>query len=87
VATNFLLTGRSPETAKRSCWRYGTAHKTLELADGSVSPAEAMDLLEDVSQDITMWSVVYSMAGGGITVSVGRDFEDLHQFWLPLLDS
>ena len=87
VATNFLLTGLSPERAKRSCRRYATAHETLERAEGSLPPGEAMDLLEDVSQDITMWSVVYGMTSGDIRVSVGRDFEDVHQFRLPMDDS
>jgi hypothetical protein len=87
VATNFVLTGHSPEGAKRFCPRYATAYETLEGADGSLSQGEAMDLLEDVSQDITMWSVVYGMAGGDIRVSVGRDFENVHQFRLPMGDS
>jgi hypothetical protein len=84
VATNFLVTGHSPESAKRSCRRYATAHETLERADGSLSQGEAMELLEGVSQDITMWSVVYGMTNGDIGVSVGRDFEDVHQFRLPM---
>jgi choloylglycine hydrolase len=87
VATNFLLTGLSPERAVRSCRRFATAYETLERAEGSLPPAEAMDLLEGVSQDITMWSVVYGMTGGDIRVSVGRDFEDIHQFRLPMDDS
>jgi hypothetical protein len=87
VATNFVLTGHSPEGAKRFCPRYATAHEALERADGGLSQEEAMDLLEDVSQDITMWSVVYDMTGGDIWVSVGRDFEHVHQFRLPVGDS
>jgi hypothetical protein len=87
VATNFLLTGHTAEGAQRSCPRYATAYKALERADGSLSPVEAMDLLEDVSQDITMWSVVYGMTGGEIRVSVGRDFGEIHQFGLPMGDS
>jgi hypothetical protein len=87
VATNFVLTGHSPKGAKRFCTRYATAYETLERADGSLSQGEAMDLLEDVSQHITMWSVVYGMAGGDIWVSVGRDFENVHQFRLPMGDS
>jgi hypothetical protein len=84
VATNFLITGHTPESAQRTCWRYATAHDTLEQSGGSLSQGEAMGLLEDVSQDITMWSVVYGMANGEVRVSVGRDFDDVHQFRLPM---
>ncbi len=87
VATNFVLTGQSTESALSSCERYATACATLERARGTLSQDDAMHLLEEVSQNITMWSAVYGMTSGDIWVSVGRDFEHLHQFRLPMRDS
>jgi hypothetical protein len=45
-----------------------------------------MDLLEDVSQSLTVWSVVYSMSSGDISVAMGRDYDQVHQFTLEMVD-
>ena len=45
-------------------------------AGGALSGAEAMQLLEDVSQAgdyPTLWSVVYNLSQGSLTLAVGRD--------------
>jgi len=84
VATNFVISGHSQEEAKGLCRRYATTDKALEQAGGALAPQEAMDLLEDVSQDITMWSVVYNMSSGDISVAMGRDYEQVHEFQLEI---
>jgi choloylglycine hydrolase len=86
VATNFLLSGQTPESARRSCWRYAAASDVLGQAQGALVPEEAMDLLEDVSQSLTVWSVVYSMSSGDISVAMGRDYDQVHQFTLEMVD-
>ena len=43
-----------------------------------------MALLADVSQPITMWSVVYDMDSGQIAVAMGHDYAQVHHFNLTL---
>jgi hypothetical protein len=43
-----------------------------------------MGLLEEVSQDTTMWSVVYDLHHGRISVAVGRDYEQVHHLRLHM---
>jgi hypothetical protein len=86
VATNFLLSGYSPEGAKSQCRRYARAYDMLERAGGRLSQQEAMDLLRSVSQDITMWSVVYNLSSGEISVAMGREYGQVHRFKLPMTE-
>jgi hypothetical protein len=44
---------------------------------------EAMGLLERVSQSHTMWSVVYGLNSGDVSVAVGRDYGHVYEFGLP----
>jgi hypothetical protein len=84
VSTNFHLTGVRGDAGRGLCERYATAQSSLQAAGGTLSGEEAMGLLERVSQGITMWSVIYDLTGGGIEVAVGRDYETIHTFHLPM---
>jgi hypothetical protein len=84
VATNFLISGKSPEAAKALCPRYKRAYDALQQAGGTLTPAGAMAVLEDVSQANTMWSVVYSLDSGDIVVSMGRAYEQVYGFKLRM---
>jgi len=84
VATNFVLSGYSPERARLQCDRYATAYETLEQAQGRLSQDEAMALLADVSQPSTIWSVVYDMKSGQIAVAMGHDYVQVHRFELGM---
>jgi Linear amide C-N hydrolases, choloylglycine hydrolase family len=84
VATNFVLSGQSSESARSQCDRFAAAYGTLEQAQGQVSQAEAMALLEVVSQSTTMWSVVYDMQGGQVAVAMGRNYAQVHYFELGM---
>ncbi len=82
VSTNFTITGKTHEEALAACWRYKEAYETLEGANGSASEAEAMDLLNDVSQSITLWSTVYNLTTKDIHVAMKRKYNDVHDFEL-----
>lgn len=86
VSTNFVISGQNPNSAKSLCWRYRKAYETLEQANGDISRLEVMDLLDQVSQDLTMWSVVYDMTGGKISAVMGRDFDRVDEFELRMQD-
>ena len=84
VATNFILTGNSPEEATSYCDRYRTAYYTLKKAGGIISHKEAMALLSEISQDSTKWSAVYNMKSGDIQMAMGRDYNHVSSFKLKM---
>ncbi|MGD8474195.1 MAG: MBL fold metallo-hydrolase [Anaerolineae bacterium] len=86
LATNFI-TASVPTPSEAGCWRYDLIEETLREAVGDLDPGGAMELLEQVSQDNTQWSVVYGMSTGTIQVSMGRQYDSSHAFELPLSDA
>jgi hypothetical protein len=80
VATNFILTGLSPEMSRASCWRYKKVWETLENQAAVHSPSSALSLLKDVSQGNTIWSVVYDQASLDILVVMGKKYDQVHEF-------
>jgi hypothetical protein len=85
AATNFLRASAGDSAGGR-CWRYDRIDQVLTEAQGRFSPQAAFDLLEDVSQGTTQWSVVYGMTSGDIEVVMGREYTDLHTFHLTMAD-
>ena len=82
VATNFLLASANGN-AQGQCWRYVLIEQRLNEHDGRLSSQDAFHLLEDVSQDITQWSIVYDMTNNKLEVVMGRDYsERIHTFQL-----
>ncbi len=79
LATNFLLSSVN-DPKDGNCWRYNTIDARLNETQGRLDSESAMDLLADVSQDITQWSVVYQMAQGEVSVAMGRDYALVHDF-------
>jgi hypothetical protein len=73
VATNFLLASTNGDT-QGQCWRYDLINERLNELEGQISVRNALRLLEDVSQDITQWSIVYHMTTGAIDVVMGREY-------------
>lgn len=80
VSTNFLFS----EASKPECWRYSEAAKSLGDSEGSKSADEAMSLLQNTSQDSTMWSVVYNLTTGQVRLAMGKDYEHAHTFDLKM---
>ncbi len=76
-ATNFLRASTG-ESAEGHCWRYDMLSERLVSNTGKLSSQEAIDLLADVSQDGTQWSIVYGMSTGDIHVSMGQAYDDVH---------
>jgi predicted choloylglycine hydrolase len=82
VSTNFIIAEQTPKGADSSCWRYNKVYKRLKETGGTLSSAEAMALLQDVSQPSTVWSAVYNLTDGGIQVAMGREYDQVHTFRL-----
>ena len=80
VATNFICTEAGDELLGR-CTRYDAIHTRLLQAAGQLTPQQAVDLLDQVSQPgSTQWSVVYDMSHGDVRVAMGRNYEQIHHF-------
>jgi len=80
-ATNFLISNTSG-SADGICHRYDVLSERLEEEQGYLSPGEAMELLGDVSQSSTQWSVIYQLHTGQISLAMGRHYSVLHTFQL-----
>ena len=84
-ATNFLRSSTG-ESTEGHCWRYDKTSERLGAKTGTLSPQEAIDLLEDVSQAGTQWSIVYGMSTGDIHVAMGQAYRDVHILHLGLAE-
>ena len=60
--------------------RYDHIYKRLTETQGMLDSTSAMDLLSEVSQGITQWSVVYEMANQQVDVVMGRDYANVYTF-------
>jgi len=82
AATNFLLASTNGHE-QGQCWRYDLISQRLEGLDGKASSEDAFRLLEDVSQDITQWSIVYHMTSGNVNIVMGQNYSGIiHTFQL-----
>ena len=78
-ATNFLLS--SVEDPKDgNCWRYDRINARLTEKQGLLDSNSAMELLAEVSQENTQWSVVYQMAHGDLNIAMGGDYANIQTF-------
>ena len=80
MATNFIITGLSPERSRALCWRYKKVWETLEKEARMNSPSHAIALLKDVSQANTVWSVVYDNSSLHGLVVMGKKYDQVHAF-------
>jgi hypothetical protein len=83
VATNFLRASAG-ESAQGLCWRYDRINQRLTEAEGRITAQDAMDLLDQVSQEGTQWSIVYGMSTGDVHVAMGRQYDEVHTLHLSL---
>ncbi len=79
LATNFLRAS-ADASAEGECWRYDRISQRLIEVQGRMTTQDAVDLLAEVSQENTQWSVVYGMSTGDVTVTMGRQYDNLHNF-------
>lgn len=86
LATNFLHAAAG-ESAAGECWRYDSIRQRLVETGGWITAQDAIELLAQVSQEGTQWSVVYGMSSGKVTVAMGRQYDSLYTFQLNLTDS
>lgn len=79
AATNFLR-AEAGEDTEGWCWRYDRITQRLSETEGRLTVEGAMDLLNEASQEITEWSIVYRISSGEVAVSMGRRYGTVHAF-------
>lgn len=62
--------------------RWSTAAEALDAAAGDVAPADALDILGEVAQGHTQWSVAYDLAAREMLVVMGQRWDTVHEFSL-----
>jgi len=85
VATNFLCAPEG-DCATGRCWRYDTIEERLQATGGKLPLERAMDLLADVSQVGTQWSVVYGISDTEVNLALGRGYEEVYTFSRDFID-
>lgn len=84
LATNFLR-AEADQTGRHACARYDRIQARMEETGGRLTPVEAMELLDQVSQpNLTQWSVVYSLGSGEVRVVMRGEYNRAHSFRLGL---
>jgi hypothetical protein len=81
LATNFLRASAGG-SAEGQCWRYDRISQRLTEAESQMTMQDAIDLLAEVSQEETQWSIVYGMSTGYLNVTMGRQYDNVHTFHL-----
>ncbi|HEY0447510.1 carcinine hydrolase/isopenicillin-N N-acyltransferase family protein [Actinophytocola sp.] len=80
TAVNFTMAG-SDEASRQADSRYRTANGGL---GGARDWRGALDLLGEVVQGHTQWSVVYGLESGEVHVATDKKFDRVHEFSLTM---
>lgn len=81
--TNIRLAGLD-EALRRRDHRYAVASAALGAAGGVLDWRQAMQILRDVAQAHTRWSVTYDLRTGEVHVVTGKRWARVHPFDLPV---
>jgi hypothetical protein len=84
VMTNKVIFNVPDASLREKCWRYESISSTLEKTKGSINWQQAMQILKDVSQKGTTWSVVYSPTNKDMYFSVYQTWEKIYHLKLSL---
>jgi hypothetical protein len=67
------------------CLRYRTISEQLSSVGGYLTAENAMQLLSQVRQAVTQWSVVYDMTSGDIQLALGGNYKSFYSFTLDMV--
>ena len=78
VMTNKMIYNVPETQLQEKCWRYNTISTLLDKSNGNVSWNEGMQILKDVSQEGTTWSVIYLPNSDEIYFSVYQTWDKIY---------
>jgi hypothetical protein len=82
-ATNFLRAAIIDDP-EGQCWRFDMIEEFLDDNHGQLTVADALSLLEEVSQPNTQWSIVYDNGDLDLAVVMDRNYDDIYEYQLSL---
>ncbi len=77
AATNFLQSSAG-DSITGQCSRYDQIMTVLSEAEGQLNAADSMDLLQDVSQVNTQWSIIYGITSMQVHLAMGMQYDQVH---------
>jgi len=77
VSTNFFISSASFTGVQSICWRYNHAYQLLEKNKGILDAEATLNILQDVSQPSTIWSVIYHLTNKQIEIVMDREFTNM----------
>lgn len=83
VMSTKRIHGVSEADLRENCWRYKSMAETLQRVEGVLDWQASMDVLRDVEQKGTTWSVVYSPSARDLYFSVYKDWETVYHLSMP----
>ena len=78
VMTNNVMYGVQEAKLREECPRYKKLSESLEMTNGNIDWQTGMQMLRDVSQKGTTWSVVYSLRSKDVYFSVYQTWEKIY---------
>ena len=84
LATNHL---RCIAQGDGGCQRYHILSERLAAASGQLDAKTALQLLAEVAQGSTQWSVAYNMTSGDVSVVIGQSYNTVFPFHLNILSA
>lgn len=83
VLTNKVVHDVPVKTLKENCWRYAGILKALKGKTNLLDWKAGLKILQDVHQDGTTWSVIYSLKNGELYFSVYQNWATIYHLKFP----
>jgi len=78
VMTNKVIYDVPDAKLKEKCWRYKSISETLEKTNGKIDWQAGIQILRNVSQEGTTWSVIYSPTSKDLHFSVYQSWDKVY---------
>ena len=78
VMTNKVIFNVSDIKLREKCWRYNSISSSLDKTNGTINWDEGMQILKDVSQGGTTWSVIYLPNSTELYFSVYQTWDKIY---------
>jgi hypothetical protein len=78
LMTNKVIYNVPDSTLREKCWRYKSMSSTLDKNNGQVTWLQGIQILKDVSQEGTTWSVIYLPNSKELYFSVYQSWDKIY---------
>ena len=78
VMTNKVIYNTDDSELRERCWRYKSISESLEKSNGNIDWKQGMNILKDVSQGGTTWSVIYLPVQNELYLTVYQNWDRIY---------